>query len=293
MGTLGNRAEIWDYIDLALLHLAKIGRRKLDVGDDPEAFYNEFFNENDVQVMSSGGDLRRRYRSDVLSAAASEHMPSGAKVLDVGCGTGDNLRYLLREEVSYFGIEYAENTARVARRILGERAEIRTGSATSIPFDAQTFDLVLCIEVLEHIPDDEGVCAEIARVLKTEAALILSLPYRHWFPSYVKAMGHFRHYTRSDVEAMLLRHGLTVTRYLPNFPRWSRFANYAYVTCRTYTLLLRLFGIRQSPVKVKLPFMTCSLMEALLSCIDNIRKREERQDYSCLETSTFVLVRKI
>jgi len=292
LSACGNRAEIWDYVDLLLLRIAKLRRRKLAATTDAEGFYDEFFDENDIDVMASGGDLRRRCRAEVLTSAAWSHMPQDAKVLDVGCGMGDNLRYVQRDHAVFVGLEYAERTAQVANRILERRADIRVGSATEIPFGDDEFDLVLCIEVLEHIENDHEGCREIARVLKPGGAVILSLPYRHWFQSYFSAMGHLRHYTRSDVEDMLLRAGLTVTQYLPNYPRWSRFANYVYVSCRIYALLLVVFGVRRSPVEVKLPFSRRPLMEIMFAMLEGMRGRERDQDYARLETSTLIVARK-
>ncbi len=288
----GNRAEIWDYIDLLLLRVAKIRRRKLRTSEQVAAFYDEFFNENDVEVMSSGRDLRRSSRAEVLTTAAWTRMPANAKVLDVGCGMGDNLRYILRQEASFFGLEYAQTTALSARRVLGERATLCVGSATKIPFGENEFDLIVCIEVLEHIEGDEEACREIARVLKRNGALILSLPYRHWFPVYFQEMGHIRHYTKADVEEMLSRAGLTITEFLPNFPVWSRYANYIYVTCRIYALLLRLVGIRHSPVEARLPFTRRPLMGLMFSMLEHIRQREQTLDYANLQTSTFVVAEK-
>jgi SAM-dependent methyltransferase len=288
----GNRAEIWDYLDFGLLRLAKLRRRPLIAIEDSAEFYNEFFTENDVAVMSSGGDLRRDCRAEVLQRAAWDRMPPAAQVLDVGCGTGDNLRYILRDGASFFGLEYAERTAQVARRTLGDRAAVDIGSATAIPHESGRFDLVLCIEVLEHVEDDEAALREIARVLKPGGALVLSLPYRHWFPYYFTAMGHIRHYTRTDVDRFLARAGFEVERHLPNFPRWSRFANYVYVGCRIYALMLRLFGVRRSPVEVRLPFGSQPLMQKLFSALEPLRRKEAGLDYSAMETSTFVLARK-
>ncbi len=293
MAIQGNNAEIWDYVDLLLLRLAKIRRRKLASANDTEDFYDDFFDENDVEVMASGGDLRRRCRAEVLTAAAWSHMPKDAKVLDVGCGTGDNLRYILRDRADFFGLEYASPTADIARKILGERAEIRVGSATAIPFENDQFDLVMCIEVLEHIAEDHRGCEEIARVIKPGGVLIISLPYRHWFPSYLTTMGHMRHYTRSDVEKLLSDAGLTVTHYLANYPRWSRFANYVYVSCRLYALLLRVFGIRHSPVEVRLPFSRRPLMEMMFAMLEGMRESERGQNYAQFETSTFMVAKKI
>ena len=288
----GNRAEIWDYVDLLLLRIAKLRRRKLADTNDAEGFYDEFFNENDVEVMASGGDLRRRCRSEVLTAAAWSHMPPDAKVLDVGCGMGDNLRYILRDQAIFFGLEYSPRTAEVARKVLEGRADIRVGSATEIPFGDNEFDLVLCIEVLEHIEKDNEGCREIARVLKPGGSLILSLPYRHWFPSYFRTMGHFRHYTCSDVEEMLSSAGMSMRHYLPNYPRWSRFANYAYISCRIYALLLTFFGIRKSPVEVRFPFSQRPLMESMFAMLEGMRESERNLEYARLDTSTFVVAQK-
>lgn len=293
MTKTGNKAEFFDYVDLMLLNIAKTRRRKLIETTDIESFYNEFFNENDVEVMASGGDLRRSCRAEVLTSAAWSHMPMGAKVLDVGCGTGDNLRYIFRDQADFVGLEYAPPTAEVARRILGTRADIKVGSATDIPFENDQFDLVICIEVLEHIAEDERGMRDIARVLKSEGVLILSLPYRHWFSSYFSTMGHFRHYTRTDVEHLLGIAGLTVVQYLPNYPRWSRLANYVYICCRLYALLLRVFGVRRSPVEVRLPFSQRTMMSAMFAMLEDMRERERAQDYARLETSTFVVAKKV
>jgi ubiquinone/menaquinone biosynthesis C-methylase UbiE len=293
VASCGNPAELWDYVDLLLLRAAKLGRLKLEAASETEKFYDEFFNENDAQVFTSGGDLRRRYRGEALTYAAFAHIPKNGKVLDVGCGMGDNLRYIQRSHATFIGLEYAESTVRAARRLLQGQATILRGSADAIPFGSEQFDLVLCIEVLEHIEKDHEGCREIARVLKPGGALILSLPYRHWFPSYFKAMGHLRHYTRSDVYEVLREAGLRVTQYLPNYPRWSRFVNYAYVICRLYALLVGVFGIRPSPVEVKLPCSRRSLLELLFSMLDGMRARERDQDYAALETSTFVVARKL
>lgn len=276
-----------------LLHIAKLRRRKLVAINGTDIFYNDFFNEKDVEVMTSGGDLRRHYRAETLTPVAWSYMPKNAKVLDVGCGMGDNLRYILRERDKFFGLEYAERTARAANRLLGDRAELLVGSASAIPFENNEFDLVLCIEVLEHIPHDKEGCREIARVLKPGGALIISLPYRHWFPSYFRTMGHLRHYTRSEVEEMLAAAGLTITHFLPNYPKWSRFANYAFIACRLYSLMLLALGVRRSPVAVKLPLSRRPLMEIMFGLLEGLRGREHHHDYAKLETSTFLVAQKI
>ena len=53
------------------------------------------------------------------------------------------------------------------------------GDAEQLPFEAGTFDRIVCSEVLEHVPDPDVVLAEIARVLKPGGIFVASVP-RYW-----------------------------------------------------------------------------------------------------------------
>lgn len=118
--------------------------------------------------------------------------------------------------------------------------------------------------------------------------MILSVPYRHWFPSYYTQMGHYRHYTRSGLTSILNRVGFAITEYLPNYPSWSRRANYCYVACRIAALFLSALGKRRFPHDVQLPFTKKRLIEFLFDWIEPTRRIEESADYAGMETSTFV-----
>jgi 2-polyprenyl-3-methyl-5-hydroxy-6-metoxy-1,4-benzoquinol methylase len=289
----GNRAGIYDYVDLLLLHLAKIQRTKIQNARGAEEFYEEFFTEIDEHSFGSDGDPRRRNRAIVLRRAVSESTPAGGgRLLDVGCGTGDNLRYVMDPRLELHGIEYAESTSRMARRLLGDKATIQRASATAIPYPDQHFDLIMCIEVLEHIEDDSAAMKEIARVLRPGGKMVLSLPYRHWFPSYFRLIGHFRHYTRKDVEKLLSVQGFRVVRCLENYPRWSIWANYCYMTARAYSIAQSLFGRRVAATDIRAPFSRRKLLEVLFERLEGMRKLEADIDYSKLDTSTFVLAEK-
>lgn len=56
------------------------------------------------------------------------------------------------------------------------RHHITNGSLTALPFDDNTFDGILCTEVLEHIPDDRLAARELARVARPGALIVASVP---------------------------------------------------------------------------------------------------------------------
>ena len=111
----------------------------------------------------------------------------GDRVLDLGCGEGRHLvAACLNAEVDAIGIDLNLNDLKSAREKFEPfRKEskgmfaIASANALRLPFADNSFDKVVCSEVLEHIPDYEGVLAEIRRVLKPGGLFCASVP-RFW-----------------------------------------------------------------------------------------------------------------
>jgi SAM-dependent methyltransferase len=289
---LGNRAKLSDYLDLFLLRLAKLGRKKLDGRLESEDFYDSFFTDTDDAVFNSGLDRRKTYKGMILDRFVRRYVGEGGMVLDVGCGVGDNLKQVKRGNVRFAGLEYSPRSLERATKALPDDVQLRLGSAVKIPFPADCADMVMCIEVLEHIPDEHEALREIFRVLKSDGHLILSVPYRRWFPSYYTCMGHIRHYTRSGLEMLLAEKGFAVVEWLPNYPRWHRAANYCYVACRVLAIAARVLRIRTLPHELRFPLSNRRILDSLFDRIERIKTAEEKLDYAAVETSTFVLCRK-
>ncbi len=152
----------------------------------------------------------------------------GARVLDVGCGSGRHTAAACRlPGARVLGVDVAAGDLSAARERLqlhdrlgahgGSRWDLCAADARRLPFADGCFDLVICAEVLEHVRDHDRVLSEIARVLRPGGDLVVSVP-RHgperlcWALSadYAAAEGgHVRIYRERGLRALLRGAGLT------------------------------------------------------------------------------------
>lgn len=102
-------------------------------------------------------------------------------ILEVGCGEGYMLDALSRGGVSavLHGVDFSEQAIADARTRLGPRAELQARDARELADDGRTFDLVMMLEVLEHIPDPAQMLPILERL--TRRHLLLSVPWEPMF----------------------------------------------------------------------------------------------------------------
>jgi len=115
----------------------------------------------------------RDVASRVLELA---HLPTRGRLLDLGCGSGQTMAWLAqsRPQWSMVGLDVAPEGL-VAARQAGFRALARA-SALELPISPASFDLVITLDMLQHLPLDGGdrrALAEIARILKPGGYLFL------------------------------------------------------------------------------------------------------------------------
>ena len=103
----------------------------------------------------------------------------GVPVLDLGCGTGEVARVVLRSHWPLDGLELLANEVRVARASGVYRAVLRA-DATRAPVSAGAYATVFSQSVLEHIPNDLGVLREAARMLRAGGRLVFTVPSPHF-----------------------------------------------------------------------------------------------------------------
>ncbi|HEY5110723.1 MAG TPA: class I SAM-dependent methyltransferase [Acidimicrobiales bacterium] len=155
---------------------------------------------------------------------------AGDKVLDLGCGFGRHAFEAARRGASVValdaGRDEVEGVAATFAAMVeaGELAEgslhanVVQGDALHLPFPDATFDVVVCSEVLEHIPDDLAAMSELTRVLRPGGTMAITVP--RFGPELVNWAlsdeyhnvpgGHIRIYRRSVLEERLSSTGMVV-----------------------------------------------------------------------------------
>lgn len=128
---------------------------------------------------------------------------SALKLLDVGCGTGATLAAFESRPVERFGIEPEAAAVEFCHK--RGLTEVRQGCAESLPFPDSAFDLVLALDVLEHLEDDRAGLSEITRVVKPGGFVLLTVPAHPFLWSeHDVVLHHKRRYTY-PIFAELLR----------------------------------------------------------------------------------------
>jgi SAM-dependent methyltransferase len=110
--------------------------------------------------------------------------PVTGTVLDIGVGEGLCLERVLNgagvAPGRVVGVEYRFDKARVAGRLRG--VDVVVGDAGMVPFPDAVADLVLCVEVLEHLPTIGPAVSELARVTsRAGGRCVVSVPWEPWF----------------------------------------------------------------------------------------------------------------
>jgi SAM-dependent methyltransferase len=152
-------------------------------------------------------------RNDLLCRLTREliaDLQPGFRVLEVGCGNGNVLRFLERvcTNGSVIGIDrWMEGLVHARRRT---SCSLVQGDLRKSPF-AGGFDIVGMFDVLEHLEDDSGTLLQVRSLLAPRGALMLTVPAHEWLWSYFdEAACHCRRYSKSELEKKLKDAGYEV-----------------------------------------------------------------------------------
>lgn len=135
-------------------------------------------------------------------------------ILEVGCGIGNFTKELIHFG-NVFAIDIDKEYVSTTLKLLKGKAHIGFGDIEKglYFFKSQRFDRVVCINVLEHIQDDDKALDNIYSLLKNEGYLILLVPaHQFLYGSIDKSIGHFRRYNKKSLIAILKNKGFKIEK---------------------------------------------------------------------------------
>lgn len=189
--------------------------------------YNDYWNHR-----KAVGEVMRRW------VVASDEIPDGSSVLDIGCGSGEFLEYLQSRHTGLV-LEGTDYSSVAVESIQARGFNARLVDITSEPIGAE-YDYITCFEVFEHIPEAETALRNLKDAFRNQ--LIISVPNVGYigcrmrlalcgrFPItmcvyHIKE--HVRHWTPRDFSEWMKLEGLTVARiegqYGPSWLPWKKF----------------------------------------------------------------------
>tara|TARA_Y100000310_G_C20697231_1_gene826563 strand:- start:1341 stop:1913 length:573 start_codon:yes stop_codon:yes gene_type:complete len=156
--------------------------------------------------------LRKLKEKKIMSMLAGQK----GKLLDVGCGSG-----FFSQKLSQAGFIVS---AIDQKGVIGKVKDVNCNPCNleeKIPFSDESFDLLLCTDVIEHIKNTERLFSELNRVLKKDAVILVSTPYHGFvkniltelvgFNTHFDPEGeHLRFYSRKSLETVLEKNGFKV-----------------------------------------------------------------------------------
>ena len=150
-----------------------------------------------------------RARRDILASYLARYgeLPTDARILEIGCGTGHNLPML-----ATFGRVDAIEIDPAARAIAGERLGKPVGDAPlpALPgVERGAYDLVAVLDVVEHIEADVAALAAMRSLLRPGGKILIAVPAHQWMWSAHDTVNHHhRRYSPKTLKAAIAAAGL-------------------------------------------------------------------------------------
>ena len=164
------------------------------------------------KLISAGGqNSPERWRA--RKATLTQYKRSGA-LLDLGCSSGSFLEFMSGESWKLHGVEMSAEGARTAEAKSG--AQVFAGSIVDAPFAPDTFDVITCFDVLEHLYEPRRVMAKVSEWLKPGGIFYVLVPNvdsaegrlfgRYWHG--LELPRHLFHYSPASLKVLAASAGL-------------------------------------------------------------------------------------
>jgi len=167
---------------------------------------------HDIQKQVEGFhwwfSVRRKLLKSVLSSLP---LPLDSLALDIGCGTGSNLRLLRKEGFSVIGLDHSLYALSLAR--MTPQDPFINADLNWLPIRSESIGLIIAMDILEHLEDDRNGIRECFQALKRGGILIVTVPAFKWLWGIQDLVTHHkRRYTRKEILNQLSVEGFQVLK---------------------------------------------------------------------------------
>ena len=101
----------------------------------------------------------------------------GEDILDIGCGNGNVIKMLEAQRPGhYYGADLSREMLKEARKRVSKEVVLKLADAVDLPFDDESFDIVICNASFHHYEEPKKAISEMNRILRPGGALILGDP---------------------------------------------------------------------------------------------------------------------
>ena len=182
------------------------------------------FNEFHLNTGEQNKTIRKKnFTYRYLIQTIENYISKGDQVLDIGCGSGTIDFYLSKFETKILGVDISSKAISRCQKSskilkLDELCKF-TQVDLSSNFPLGKYDLILCLEVLEHIPNETILLTNIYKSLKKNGKLILSVPsiksplYKLGLTkNHDKKVGHLRRYSKESLIKLLIEYRFKIIK---------------------------------------------------------------------------------
>ena len=161
---------------------------------------------------------RRRIIQSLVDRICATLKNPNPSILDVGCGTGANLKML----ASYGKVEGVDISPQAVEFCRQRGLEsVKLGAAEQLPYEDNSFELVTALDVLEHLDDDVAGLREMRRLLRPGGRVLLFVPaFMFLWGVQDDVSNHRRRYTLPGLLKAVKAAGFSV--------EWSSYANFSF-----------------------------------------------------------------
>ncbi|HVW94734.1 MAG TPA: class I SAM-dependent methyltransferase [Mucilaginibacter sp.] len=197
------------------------------ISDNLKNAYEEFYQKHDEEWRMLGAKFKAQHIVEVCSGREFR------KVLEVGAGDGSILKLLADKDFApeYYAVEISESgVERIKARDIENLVSAELFDGYKLPFDNNSFDLIILSHVLEHVEHERLLLREIKRVAR-HFVIEVPLDYRTGVDKRIKhflAYGHINIYTPTSLRYLLNSEGFEVEEDLTSMiePEVTRFNTY-------------------------------------------------------------------